>query len=126
MGGYVVDIHAVACEHVTNSVVALGFAQQADGEGWALIIQFDDSNDEDDGEEYCITNGHGVSHYGGIRHVEIDTRNACIGLTLDAAAARELNFMQSMELRLQVGADQVAPAIHEIRNRMPGLVHIVD
>jgi hypothetical protein len=105
-----------------DEVVEAGFAQGADGSGFALMIQRADYEpDEQDVslgmDTYCLTTGDGRTHYGGLLYAELDGDQLTLRLSPDAAAI--IAITEVTTVRLDVDAASLAA----FRSGLPQVVN---
>lgn len=102
-------------------VLEAGFAGNGDGTGFAFIVMR--SADEPDAadvrmgwDSYCLTTAEGLTFYGGLESVALNSDRLVLRLSSEAADTLELD--RDVEVELQVDADER----REFRDLFPGIV----
>ena len=89
-----------------NEVLIVGFADSADGSGWALLFQAATYEPEEQDvrggmDTYCITNSDGSAVvYGGLRQAQLVGNDLTLLFTPDTA--RTFGFDDELKVRLEV------------------------
>ncbi|MFF0154450.1 Imm10 family immunity protein [Micromonospora sp. NPDC005203] len=115
--------HAAGFEHdEDDEVVEAGFAEGADGSGFALMFQRTDYEPDEqdislDMDTYCLTTGDGRTHYGGLLGAELD--GGQLTLRLAPGAAEAIGLSEVTTVRLHVDAASLAA----LRNGLPQVVN---
>ena len=105
-----------------NEVIIAGFADSADGSGWALLFQAATYEPEEQDlrsgmDTYCITKGDGsVVVYGGLRQAELIGNDLTLRFTPDTA--RTFGFDDELKVRLEVNES----ALRDFKEGFPQVV----
>lgn len=119
----VIVAQAAGFEHdEDDEVVEAGFAEGADGSGFALVFQRTDYEpDEQDirlgMDTYCLTTGDGRTHYGGLLAADLDGGRLTLRLSRDAAET--IGITEVTTVRLDVDA----ASLSALKNGLPQVVN---